>query len=176
EEFPKKHRLDTLRLLGTVGEPINPEAWIWYQTNIGQGRCPVVDTWWQTETGMILITPLPALVTLKPGSATRPFPGVAAAVVDEQGQEVPANTGGNLILTRPWPAMMRTIWGDPDRYVQQYWSRYPGNYLTGDGARRDDEGYFWLLGRVDDVVNVAGHRIGTMEVESALVSHPAVAE
>lgn len=147
-----------------------------YSSVIGHGRCPIVDTWWQTETGMIMITPLPGLTTLKPGSATFPFPGVAAAVVDEAGKPVPPNTGGNLILTRPWPAMMRTIYGDPERYERQYWSRYPGNYLTGDGARRDNDGYFWLLGRVDDVVNVAGHRIGTMEVESALVSHPAVAE
>jgi acetyl-CoA synthetase len=172
------HRCDlsSLRLLGTVGEPINPEAWVWYHENIGGGRCPVVDTWWQTETGMILISPLPGLTTLKPGSATMPFPGVDADIVNEQGESVPLDSGGYLILRRPWPAMMRTIWGDPDRYVQQYWSRFPGVYFTGDGARRDSEGYFWLLGRVDDVLNVAGHRIGTMEVESALVSHPSVAE
>jgi acetyl-CoA synthetase len=176
DQYPQQHDLSTLRLLGTVGEPINPEAWIWYHTHVGHGRCPVVDTWWQTETGMILITPLPGLTTLKPGSATRPFPGVSAAILDEQGQPVPDNTGGNLVITKPWPAMMRTIYGDPERYARQYWSRYPGRYLTGDGARRDSDGYFWLLGRVDDVVNVAGHRIGTMEVESALVSHPAVAE
>jgi acetyl-CoA synthetase len=176
DEYTKHHDLGSLRLLGTVGEPINPEAWIWYHTNIGQGRCPVVDTWWQTETGMILITPLPGLLTLKPGSATKPFPGVSAAILDEAGNPVPNNTGGNLVITRPWPAMMRTIYGDPDRYVRQYWSKYEGMYLTGDGCRRDDDGYFWLLGRVDDVVNVAGHRIGTMEVESALVSHPSVAE
>ncbi len=176
DEFPKKRDKSTLRLLGTVGEPINPEAWMWYYNNIGGGRCPVVDTWWQTETGMILITALPGLVTLKPGSATRTFPGVSAAVLDEAGNEVPANTGGNLVLNRPWPAMMRTIYGDNERYVRQYWSQYPGKYLTGDGCRRDNDGYFWLLGRVDDVVNVAGHRIGTMEVESALVSHPSVAE
>jgi acetyl-CoA synthetase len=176
DEFPRRRDKSTLRLLGTVGEPINPEAWIWYHTHIGGGRVPIVDTWWQTETGMILITPLPGLVTLKPGSATRPFPGVAAAVLDEAGNEVPTNTGGNLVLTRPWPAMMRTIYGDDERYAKQYWSRYPGKYLTGDGCRRDSDGYFWLLGRVDDVVNVAGHRIGTMEVESALVSHPSVAE
>ncbi len=176
DEYPRQHDKSSLRLLGTVGEPINPEAWIWYHKNIGEERCPVVDTWWQTETGMILITPLPGLVTLKPGSATRPFPGVSAQVLDEQGNEVPANTGGNLVLSRPWPAMMRTIYGDDERYAQLYWSRYEGKYLTGDGARRDKDGYFWLLGRVDDVVNVAGHRIGTMEVESALVSHPAVAE
>jgi acetyl-CoA synthetase len=176
EEYPRKHDKSTLRLLGTVGEPINPVAWIWYHTNVGEGRCPVVDTWWQTETGMIMITPLPGLVALKPGSATKPFPGVSAQILDEQGQPVPDNAGGNLVLARPWPAMMRTIYGDPDRYARQYWSRYEGKYLTGDGARRDSDGYFWLLGRVDDVVNVAGHRIGTMEVESALVSHPAVAE
>ena len=176
DEYPRRHDLSSLRLLGTVGEPINPEAWIWYHQNIGHGRCPIVDTWWQTETGMILISALPGLVTLKPGSATKPFPGVTAAILDEMGNPVPNNAGGNLVITRPWPAMMRTIWGDPDRYVRQYWSRYPGRYLTGDGARRDNEGYLWLLGRVDDVVNVAGHRIGTMEVESALVSHPAVAE
>jgi acetyl-CoA synthetase len=176
EEFPARHDKSSLRLLGTVGEPINPEAWMWYHEHIGAERCPIVDTWWQTETGMILITALPGIVTTKPGSASKPFPGVMAAVLDEAGNRVPDNSGGNLVLTRPWPAMMRTIYGDPDRYIQTYWSRYPGMYLTGDGARRDPEGYFWLLGRVDDVVNVAGHRIGTMEVESALVSHPAVAE
>lgn len=175
-EYPRRCDLSSLRLLGTVGEPINPEAWVWYHENIGGGRCPVVDTWWQTETGMILISPLPGITTLKPGSATLPFPGVEPDIVDEQGQPVPVDRGGYLILRKPWPAMMRTIWGDPDRYVQQYWSRFPGNYFTGDGARRDRDGYFWLLGRVDDVLNVAGHRIGTMEVESALVSHPAVAE
>ena len=176
EQYPAKHDLSSLRLLGTVGEPINPEAWIWYHKNIGGERCPIVDTWWQTETGMILITPLPGIVATKPGSATLPFPGVDADILDEAGNSVPANTGGNLVLTRPWPAMSRTIWGDPDRYVATYWSKYPGLYLTGDGARRDEDGYFWLLGRVDDVVNVSGHRLGTMEVESALVSHPAVAE
>jgi acetyl-CoA synthetase len=176
EQYPAKHNLTSLRLLGTVGEPINPEAWIWYHTNIGGQRCPIVDTWWQTETGMILITPLPGIVATKPGSATRPFPGVEADILDERGNSVPANTGGNLVLKRPWPAMSRTIWGDPGRYVEVYWSKYPGIYLTGDGARRDEDGYYWLLGRVDDVLNVSGHRIGTMEVESALVSHPAVAE
>ena len=175
-EHLEKHDLSSLRLLGSVGEPINPEAWVWYQEHVGGGRCPVVDTWWQTETGMILITPLPGVTTTKPGSATMPFPGIEADVVDEQGNSVPLGRGGYLVLRRPWPAMMRTIWGDPDRYVQTYWSRFPGTYFTGDGARRDDEGYFWLMGRVDDVLNVAGHRIGTMEVESALVSHPAVAE
>jgi acetyl-CoA synthetase len=175
-EWPKRHDLSTLRLLGTVGEPINPEAWMWYRTNIGGDRCPVVDTWWQTETGMILITPLPGLTMLKPGSATLPFPGIEAAVVDEHGEPVPANTGGYLVLRRPWPAMLRGIYGDPKRYQQVYWDRIAGVYFTGDGARRDEDGYFWLLGRVDDVINVAGHRIGTMEVESALVSHPKVAE
>jgi acetyl-CoA synthetase len=175
-EFPQRRDLSSLRLLGTVGEPINPEAWIWYQQHIGGGRCPIVDTWWQTETGMIMITPLPGLVATKPGSATRPFPGVEADIFDEAGSSVPNNTGGNLVIKRPWPAMSRTIWGDPNRYEQTYWAKYPGIYLTGDGARRDDDGYFWLLGRVDDVVNVSGHRLGTMEVESALVSHPAVAE
>jgi acetyl-CoA synthetase len=175
-EYPDRHDLSSLRLMGTVGEPINPEAWIWYHQHIGHERCPIVDTWWQTETGMILITPLPGIVATKPGSATRPFPGVEADILDEQGNPVPANAGGNLVVKRPWPAMSRTIWGDPDRYVATYWAKYPGIYLTGDGARKDDDGYFWLLGRVDDVLNVSGHRIGTMEVESALVSHPAVAE
>ena len=176
ERYPTSHDLSSLRLLGTVGEPINPEAWMWYHTYIGGERCPIVDTWWQTETGMILIAPLPGLVATKPGSATRPFPGVLPAVLDEAGEPVPANTGGNLVLTAPWPAMSRTIWGDAARYQATYWAKYPGQYLTGDGARRDEEGYYWLLGRVDDVLNVSGHRIGTMEVESALVSHPAVAE
>ncbi|HET8679706.1 MAG TPA: acetate--CoA ligase [bacterium] len=175
-EWPGRHDLSTLRLLGTVGEPINPEAWMWYRTHIGGDRCPVVDTWWQTETGMILITPLPGLTTLKPGSATRPFPGIDAEVVDDKGNPVPPDAGGYLVLRRPWPAMLRGIYGDPERYTQVYWSRFPGLYFTGDGARRDPDGYFWLLGRVDDVINVAGHRIGTMEVESALVAHPKVAE
>ena len=176
EEYPKRHDLSTLRLLGTVGEPINPEAWVWYWQNIGGGRCPVVDTWWQTETGMILVTPLPGLTTLKPGSATRPFPGISADVVDERGTPVGSGQGGFLVLTKPWPAMLRTIYGDPERYVEQYWSRYPNIYFTGDGARRDEDGYLWLLGRVDDVINVSAHRISTMEVESALVDHTAVAE
>ncbi len=175
-EYPRRHDLGSLRLLGTVGEPINPEAWVWYWENIGGGRCPVVDTWWQTETGMILITPLPGITEAKPGSATFPFPGVEADVVDEAGRSVPLGGGGYLVIRRPWPAMARTIWGDPERWRQQYWSRIEGVYFTGDGAKRDEEGYYWLLGRVDDVVNVSGHRIGTMEVESALVSHPAVAE
>ncbi len=174
-EYPERHDLTSLRVLGTVGEPINPEAWIWYRTYIGGDRTPVVDTWWQTETGMILITPLPGMTTLKPGSATIPFPGIEADIVNDQGESVPLG-GGYLVLKRPWPAMARTIWGDPERWQQQYWSRFEGMYFTGDGAKRDEHGYFWVLGRVDDVLNVAGHRIGTAEVESALVSHPAVAE
>jgi acetyl-CoA synthetase len=168
--------LSSLRLLGSVGEPINPEAWAWYWKFIGGERCPVVDTWWQTETGMILITPLPGMTTLKPGSATFPFPGVKADVVDDAGRSVSLGGGGYLVLERPWPAMLRGIYGDPDRYMQTYWSRFPGRYFAGDGCKRDDEGYYWLLGRVDDVMNVSGHRISTTEVESALVSHPAVAE
>ena len=175
DSFPKAHDLSSLRLLDTVGEPINPEAWTWYHSPIGGGRCPVVDTWWQTETGMILITPLPGVTKLKPGSATLPFPGVDAAVVNERGEEVKTG-GGYLVLRRPWPAMLRGIYGDPERYEKQYWSRFPGMYFTGDGAKRDKDGYFWLLGRVDDVMNVAGHRLGTMEVESALVDHSSVAE
>ena len=176
EEWPEKHDLSSLRLLGSVGEPINPEAWVWYQKTIGGGRCPVVDTWWQTETGMIMITPLPGIVATRPGSATRPFPGIAAEVLDERGRVV-REGGGYLAITRPWPAMMKTIFGDPERYVRQYWSKWDTRtYFPGDGAHRDREGYFWLLGRVDDVLNVAGHRIGTMEVESALVDHPTVAE
>jgi acetyl-CoA synthetase len=176
EQYPKRHDMSSLRLLGSVGEPINPEAWIWYHEQIGGGRCPVVDTWWQTETGHILITPLPGVTELKPGSATRPFPGIEADVVDEQGHSVPLGAGGYLVIRRPWPGMLRGLYGDPERYRQQYWSRYPGIYFTGDGAKRDKDGYFWLLGRVDDVMNVAGHRISTMEVESALVDHPSVAE
>jgi acetyl-CoA synthetase len=168
--------LTSLRLLGSVGEPINPEAWAWYWKYIGGERCPVVDTWWQTETGMIMITPLPGITTLKPGSATFPFPGVKADVVDESGKPVPLGGGGYLVLERPWPAMLRGIYGDPERYQETYWSRYPGRYFAGDGCKRDEEGYYWLLGRVDDVMNVSGHRISTTEVESALVSHPAVAE
>ncbi|MGZ6255658.1 MAG: acetate--CoA ligase [Candidatus Limnocylindria bacterium] len=168
--------LSSLRLLGSVGEPINPEAWAWYWRYIGQERCPVVDTWWQTETGMILITPLPGITVTKPGSATFPFPGIKADVVDEAGNSVPLGGGGYLVLERPWPAMLRGIYGDHDRYMQTYWSRYPGRYFAGDGCKRDDEGYYWLLGRVDDVMNISGHRISTTEVESALVSHPAVAE
>src|SRR5687768_16351452 len=174
--LPKKHDLSMLRLLGSVGEPINPEAWIWYHENIGRSRCPIVDTWWQTETGAIMITPLPGVTDLKPGSATKPFPGIAAEIRNERGETVDVG-GGFLALTRPWPSMLRGIYGDPERYVQQYWSKWgTGVYVTGDGAKRDADGYFWLLGRVDDVINVAGHRIGTMEVESALVDHPSVAE
>ncbi|HEU5203123.1 MAG TPA: acetate--CoA ligase [Candidatus Limnocylindrales bacterium] len=175
-EHPARHNLTSLRVLGSVGEPINPEAWMWYREHIGGGRTPVVDTWWQTETGMILITPLPGVTTTKPGSATFPFPGIDADVVDNHGHSVPLGGGGYLVLKRPWPAMLRGIYGDPERYRETYWSRYPGMYFAGDGAKRDDEGYFWLLGRVDDVMNVAGHRISTTEVESALVDHSAVAE
>jgi acetyl-CoA synthetase len=176
EQYPKRHDMASLRLLGSVGEPINPEAWIWYQENIGGGRCPVVDTWWQTETGQILITPLPGLVATKPGSATRPFPGIEADILDEAGNSVPLGSGGYLVIKRPWPGMLRTLYGDDQRFKEQYWSKYPGIYFTGDGAKRDADGYFWLLGRVDDVMNIAGHRISTMEVESALVDHPRVAE
>jgi acetyl-CoA synthetase len=175
-EYPEKHDLSSLRLLGTVGEPINPEAWIWYRTHIGGDRCPIVDTWWQTETGMIMITPLPGLVTTKPGSATIPFPGVSAEVVNEAGEPVPRESGGYLVLTEPWPAMLRTLYGDDDRYVETYWDRFPGRYLAGDGARQDADGDFWLLGRIDDVMNVSGHRLSTIEIESALVDHPSVAE
>ncbi len=175
-EFAQRHDLSSLRLLGTVGEPINPEAWIWYRTHVGGDRTPVVDTWWQTETGMVLITPLPGLTTLKPGSATKPFLGVDAAVLDEAGNEVPPGAGGYLVLRSPWPAMLRGIYGDPERYVDTYWSKYPDRYFVGDGARVDPDGDFWLLGRIDDVMNVSGHRISTIEVESALVDHPTVAE
>ena len=176
DAYPKGHDLSSLRLLGTVGEPINPEAWMWYRTVIGGNRCPIVDTWWQTETGGIMITPLPGAIPTKPGSATLPFFGVDAAVVDETGKEVPANVGGKLIIRKPWPSMLRTIWGDKARYEKTYWSDFPGLYFTGDGARRDEDGYFWIVGRIDDVLNVAGHRLGTSEIESALVSHPSVAE
>jgi acetyl-CoA synthetase len=173
EEYPRRCDLSSLRLLGTVGEPINPEAWVWYWKVIGGGRCPVVDTWWQTETGQILITPLPGITTLKPGSATKPFPGIEAEVVNDKGEPAKA---GYLIIKKPWPGMLRGIYRDPDRYVAQYWSKYPGLYFTGDGAKVDGDGDFWLLGRVDDVMNVSGHRVSTMEVESALVDHPHVAE
>jgi acetyl-CoA synthetase len=175
-EWAERHDMSSLRLLGSVGEPINPEAWMWYHRVIGGGRCPVVDTWWQTETGAIMITPLPGVTHLKPGSATKPFPGISAEIRNERGETVPVG-GGFLALTRPWPSMLRGIYGDPERYVRQYWNKWgSGVYVTGDGAKRDADGYFWLLGRVDDVINVAGHRIGTMEVESALVDHPSVAE
>jgi acetyl-CoA synthetase len=175
-EWPQKHGMKSLRLLGTVGEPINPEAWMWYRENIGRNRCPIVDTWWQTETGMIMISPLPGATALKPGSATRPLPGVVADVVTREGDPVPPNGGGFLVLKRPWPAMLRTIYGDPQRYHDQYWSQIPGMYFTGDGARKDQDGYFWIMGRIDDVINVSGHRLSTMEVESALVAHHKVAE
>ena len=172
---PAKHDLTSLRVIGSVGEPINPEAWMWYHEHIGGSRCPIVDTWWQTETGGIMIAPLPGVTTTKPGSATHALPGVGAAIVDESGNEVDRG-GGYLVLTKPWPGMLRGIWGDPQRYAETYWSRFPGRYFAGDGAKRDDDGYLWLLGRVDDVMNVSGHRISTTEVESALVSHPSVAE
>jgi acetyl-CoA synthetase len=176
DKWPAKHDLSSLRVLGTVGEPINPEAWMWYRKNIGRDRCPIVDTWWQTETGAMLVAPVPGAVATKPGSATRPLPGIVADVVDRHGNPVGANQGGFLVLRRPWPSMMRTIYGDPERFKRQYWSEIPGMYFTGDGARRDEDGYLWIMGRIDDVINVSGHRIGTMEVESSLVSHSTVAE
>jgi acetyl-CoA synthetase len=176
DEHPGKHDLSSLRLLGSVGEPINPEAWIWYHRVIGGRRCPIVDTWWQTETGGIMITPLPGAIDTKPGSATRPFPGIAANVLDESGKPARAPKGGFLVVEKPWPGMLRNIWGDPKRFKEQYWSRYDGIYLAGDGAYRDADDCFWIMGRIDDVMNISGHRIGTMEVESALVSHPSVAE
>jgi acetyl-CoA synthetase len=176
EEHVLKHDLSSLRLLGTVGEPINPEAWMWYRRVVGGKRCPIVDTWWQTETGGILITPLPGAVTTTPGTATLPFPGIFPEVVDAAGKPCKPDEGGYLVLTRPWPGMLRGLWGDPERYQEQYWSKFPGMYFTGDGARRDKRGNFWIMGRVDDVMNVAGHRLSTMEIESALVSHPSVAE
>jgi len=175
-ELPDRHDLSSLRLLGSVGEPINPEAWMWYHEVIGRERCPIVDTWWQTETGAIMISPLPGITTCKPGSATKPFPGVHADVVDEKGDSVPLGGGGFLVLRQPWPSMLRTLYGDPERYREVYWSRFPGMYFTGDGCKRDENGYFWLLGRVDDVMLVSGHNISTMEVESALVDHESVAE
>ena len=175
-EYVQKHDLGSLRLLGSVGEPINPEAWLWYQEHIGGGRCPIVDTWWMTETGSILITPLPGITTTKPGSATFPFPGIKADVVDEEGKSVPLGQAGYLVLSRPWPSMLRGIYNDDKRYRETYWSKYPGSYFAGDGAKRDTEGYYWLMGRVDDVMKISGHRISTTEVESALVSHPRVAE
>ena len=175
ESWPNRHDLSSLRLLGSVGEPINPEAWKWYHRVIGKGRCPIMDTWWQTETGMFMLTPLP-VTNLKPGSATRPFPGIEADIYDEQGNSVKPGEEGFLVLKRPWPAMLRTIYGDPERYVKQYWSKYPNVYFTGDSARKDEDGYFWIIGRVDDVIKVSGYRLGTAEIESALVSHAAVAE
>ena len=176
DEWPNKHDLSSLRLLGTVGEPINPEAWSWYRRVIGGDRCPIVDTWWQTETGGILISPLPGAVPAKPGSCTKPFPGIVPDVVTREGKSVGPNEGGYLVLKQPWPGMLRTVWGDHERFKQQYWSQIPGMYFTGDGARRDQDGYFWVMGRIDDVVNVSGHRLGTMEIESALVSHVSVTE
>lgn len=176
DDYVKKHSLASLRLLGSVGEPINPEAWMWYHTVIGKKRCPIVDTWWQTETGGIMVTPLPGITPTKPGSCTLPFFGVVAKVLDEKGNEVPKNAGGKLFLTQPWPSMLRTLWNDDERFKKQYWSEIPGLYFCGDGARKDSDGYLWVVGRIDDVLNVSGHRIGTAEIESALVSHPAVAE
>jgi acetyl-CoA synthetase len=175
-EWPEKHDLSSLRLLGSVGEPINPEAWMWYHKNIGGKRCPIVDTWWQTETGGIMITPLPGAIPTKPGSATLPFFGILPEVVDDQGKAVPRNSGGKLVIRKPWPFMLRGLWGDNERYKQVYWSEVKGSYFTGDGCRQDKDGYFWIVGRIDDVLNVAGHRIGTAEVESAIVSNPQVAE
>jgi len=178
DQVPAEYDLSSLRLLGTVGEPINPEAWMWYREHIGGSRCPIVDTWWQTETGAIMVSPLPGVTTTKPGSASRALPGIGAEVVDDTGTPVPNGGGGYLVLTEPWPAMLRTIWGDDQRYIDTYWSRFPeqGYYFAGDGAKKDEDGDLWLLGRVDDVMNVSGHRISTTEVESALVSHPKVAE
>jgi acetyl-CoA synthetase len=176
ERYPRRYEMSSLRLLGTVGEPINPEAWMWYREVIGRQRCPIVDTWWQTETGAIMIAPLPGAIATKPGSATRPLPGIIADVVTRSGEAVPPGSGGYLVIKRPWPSMLRTIYNDPQRYVEQYWSEIPGVYFAGDGARKDAQGYFWILGRVDDVINVSGHRLSTMEVESALVAHPMVAE
>ena len=176
DDWPKKHDLSSLRLLGTVGEPINPEAWMWYHEVIGKGKCPIVDTWWQTETGGIMLSPLPGSTPTKPGSCTRPLPGVVPEIVDKDGKPLPANQGGLLVIRQPWPHMLRTVYGDDERYKQQYWSQIPGSYFTADGARQDEDGYFWIMGRVDDVINVSGHRLSTMEVESALVHHEKVAE
>ena len=176
EQWVLKHNLSTLRLLGTVGEPINPEAWMWYHQMIGKAKCPIVDTWWQTETGGIMISPLPGATPTTPGTATRPIPGIAIDVITKEGKSCGANEGGYLVIKKPWPGMLRTIWGDDERYKAQYWSEIPGYYFAGDGARKDQHGYYWIMGRVDDVLNVAGHRLGTAEVESALVSHHTVAE
>lgn len=176
EQWPARHSMKSLRLLGSVGEPINPEAWMWYRSYIGRERCPIVDTWWQTETGAIMISPIPGATPTKPGSCTRPLPGIKVEVVTREGKAVPAGSGGYLVIHKPWPSMLRTIYGDPARYQEQYWSQIPGSYFTGDGARQDEDGYIWVMGRVDDVINVSGHRLSTMEVESALVAHPWVAE
>jgi acetyl-CoA synthetase len=178
DDIPAQYDLSSIRLLGTVGEPINPEAWIWYHKFIGKERCPIVDTWWQTETGGIMISPIPGVTATKPGSCTRPLPGIVADIVDESGKTVDApNAGGYLVIRKPWPGMLRTIWGDNERYLSAYWAMFDGRfYLAGDSARRDEDGYFWIMGRIDDVLNVSGHRLGTMEVESALVAHPKVAE
>jgi acetyl-CoA synthetase len=176
EQWPAKHTLKSLRLLGSVGEPINPEAWMWYRNYIGHDKCPIVDTWWQTETGAMMVSPIPGATPTKPGSCTLPLPGVSIEVVTREGKPVPAGSGGYLVIRKPWPSMLRTIYGDPERYREQYWSQIPGSYFTGDGARRDEDGYIWVMGRVDDVINVSGHRLSTMEVESALVAHPRVAE
>jgi acetyl-CoA synthetase len=176
EQWVRKHDLTSLRLLGTVGEPINPEAWMWYHRVIGGERCPIVDTWWQTETGGIMIAPLPGATPTKPGTATMPLPGIDVAIVNKHGEELPRGQGGFLVVRKPWPGMLRTLYGDAERFVSTYWKEIPGMYFTGDGANQDADGYFWIMGRVDDVINVSGHRLGTMEVESALVSHPAVVE
>ena len=175
-QWPKKHNLKSLRLLGTVGEPINPEAWMWYHEVIGGKRCPIVDTWWQTETGAIMITPLPGATPTKPGTATLPFFGILPEIVDDHGKPVPRGTSGKLVIRKPWPSMLRGLWGDPKRFKEVYWSEVKGSYFTGDGCRQDKDGYFWIVGRIDDVLNVAGHRIGTAEIEGALVSNPKVAE
>ena len=176
DDWPRKRDLSSLRILGTVGEPINPEAWMWFYRVIGKGNCPIMDTYWQTETGGSIISPLPGAIPIKPGSATLPFPGIDAVVVREDGFECDVNEGGYLCIRKPWPGIMRTVYGDPERFVDTYFSQFPGMYFTGDGARRDEDGYFWLMGRVDDVMNVSGHRLGTVEIESALVSHAMVAE
>jgi acetyl-CoA synthetase len=176
DEHVDKHDLSSLRLLGSVGEGINPEAWMWYHRKIGQERCPIVDTWWQTETGGIMMSPLPGITATKPGSCTRPLPGIVPAIVDESGKSVDANQGGMLCIAQPWPGMLRGIWGDEERFVDQYWSKVPGMYLTGDNARQDEDDYYWIMGRIDDVINVSGHRLSTIEVERALVSHELVCE
>ena len=176
DQYPRAAKLDSLRVLGTVGEPINPEAWMWFHKEIGHERCPIVDTWWQTETGAHMLTPLPGAIPTKPGSATVPFLGIVPEIVTKEGEPVPLGQGGLLVIRKPWPSMARTIWGDHERYLKTYWTEIPGAYFSGDGARRDEDGYFWLMGRVDDVINVSGHRLGTMEIESAMVAHRAVAE